>query len=47
MKEHFKLKEERFRLDIRKKVFYAKSSEALEQVPQRCGGCPVPGDTQS
>ena len=27
-------------------VFYNKGSEALEQVTQRCGGSPVPGDTQ-
>ena len=27
----------RFRLDIRKKVFYYESSESLELVAQRCG----------
>ena len=32
----FKLKESRFRLDIRKKS-YSKGCEALEQVAQRCG----------
>ena len=25
---------------------YYKSGEALEQVGQRCGGCPVPGDSK-
>ena len=33
-------------MDIRKTVFYDKSSEAVAQVAQRGGGCPVPGDTQ-
>ena len=42
----FKLKEERFGPDIRKKFFYNKSSEALEQAAHRCGGCPVPGAIQ-
>ena len=40
----FKLKEERFRLDMRKMFFYSKGSEALEQVAQRGGRCPVSGD---
>ena len=30
----FKLKEGRFRLDIRKKVFYNEGSEALRRVPR-------------
>ena len=34
----------RFRLDIRKKFFYNKGGEALEQVAQRGGGCPILGD---
>ena len=42
----FKLKEWRFRLDIRKKFFYNKSGEALEQVAQRDGGCPILGGVQ-
>ena len=42
----FKLKEGRFRLNIRKKVFYSKDGEALAQVAQRGGGCLVPGDIQ-
>ena len=42
----FKLKNGRFRLDTRK-VFYSESGEALEQVSQRCGGCPVHGHFQS
>ena len=35
-----------FRVDIRKKFFYDKRGETLEQVAQRGGGRPVPGDTQ-
>ena len=41
----FKLKEGRFRLDIRKTFLYTKGGEALAQVAQRGGGCPIPGDT--
>ena len=41
----FKLKEGRFRLDIRTKVFYHKDGEALAQVAQRGGRCPIPGTT--
>ena len=37
----FKLKEGRFRLDIRKKSFYNQSGEALEQIAQRGGRCPI------
>jgi len=41
----FKVKEERFRLNIRKSFFfYSKSGETLEQVTQKGGGCPIPGD---
>lgn len=28
----------------KEKVFFCEVGEALEQVAQRCGGCPVPGD---
>ena len=43
----FKLKEGKFKLDIRKKFFfYHKGGEALAQVAQRGGGCPVPADAQ-
>ena len=28
------------------KIFYSEGSEALEQVAQRCGLCPTPGDCQ-
>jgi len=42
----FKLKEGRFRLDAKKKVFYNRSNEALEQVAWRSGGCSVPAETQ-
>ena len=39
----FKLKEGRFRLDIRKKFFYGEGSETLAQAAQRGGRCPIPG----
>jgi len=40
----FKLKEGRFRLDIRNKFFY-KGGETLEQVaPRGDGRCPMPGN---
>ena len=42
----FRLEEGRFRLDIKKLVLCSKSSEALEQVAQRSGGCSIPGDIQ-
>jgi len=42
----FKLKEGRFRLDIRKKYFYKEGGEMLEQVAQRGGRCPFPGNIQ-
>jgi len=41
----FKLKEGRFRPDIRKKFFYNEGGETLEQVAQRGGRCPIPGNT--
>jgi len=43
----FKLKEGRFRLDIRKKLFYDEDSETLDQVTQRGGRCPISGNFQS
>ena len=42
----FKLKEGRFRLDIRKKFFYNEGGETPAQVAQRGGRCPIPGNTQ-
>ncbi|GAB0192232.1 hypothetical protein GRJ2_001688500 [Grus japonensis] len=39
----FKLKEGRFRLDVRKKFFTVKSGEVLERVAQIGCGCPIPG----
>lgn len=36
----FKVKEDRFRLDVKGK-FFTESGEVLEQVAQR--GCPIPG----
>jgi len=41
----FKLKESRFRLDIRK-IFCWEGGVALAQVAQRSGGCPLPGSVQ-
>ncbi|KAK4824765.1 hypothetical protein QYF61_018499 [Mycteria americana] len=41
----FKLKESRFRLDIRK-AFFTMSGETLEQVAQRSCGCPIIGSVQ-
>lgn len=37
----FKLKQGRFRVDIRKKCFDYEGDEALEQVTQRSCGCPT------
>ena len=42
----FKLKEARFRLDIRKKLFYDVGGETLKQFAQRGGRCPIPGIIQ-
>ena len=33
-------------MDIRKKFFYSKDDETLEQAAQRGGGCTVPGNFQ-
>ena len=33
-------------MDIRKKIFYNKGAEAVEQVAQRGGRCTEPGDSQ-
>lgn len=43
----FKLKEGRFRLDIRIKLFLIRVLEALDQIVQGGRGCPIPGDMQS
>jgi len=42
----FKLRAGRFRLDIRKKFFYDKGDETLEQIAQRSSGGPIPGNIQ-
>ncbi|PKU48080.1 hypothetical protein llap_1637 [Limosa lapponica baueri] len=44
----FKLKEGKFRLDIRywEEILYCEGGEALEQVAQRSHGCPFPGCVQ-
>jgi len=42
----FKLKEGRFRLDMRKTIFYDEGGETLELVTQRGGRCPIPGNAQ-
>ncbi|KAK4818261.1 hypothetical protein QYF61_009966 [Mycteria americana] len=41
-----KLKQGRFRLDIRKAFFYNEGGETLQQVAQRGGRCPIPGNIQ-
>lgn len=42
----FKLKEGRFKLVIRKKLFIAKVVETQEEVAQRSCQCPIPESTQ-
>jgi len=43
----FKLKEDRFTLDIRKnEICSCEGDETLEQVAQRSCGCPLPGNIQ-
>jgi len=42
----FKLREGRFRLDIRKKFFYDEGGETLGQIAQRGSGGPIPGNIQ-
>jgi len=41
-----KLKEDRFKLDIRNTLFYSEGSVTLAQVAQRGGRCPIPGNIQ-
>ena len=40
-------KREEIQTGYKEKVFYCKYGEALEQVAQRGGGCPISEDTQS
>ena len=41
-----KLRQGRFRLDIRRKFFHSESCNTLEQVAQGGCGCPIPGGIQ-
>ena len=41
-----KLRQGRFRLDIRRKFFHTEGSDTLEQVAQGGCGCPIPGGIQ-
>ena len=42
----FKMRQRRFRLDIRKKVFHTKGGDTMEQVAQGSCGWPIPGGTE-
>ena len=43
----FKLKESKFRLEVRKKLFYDEDGETLEQISQTSCGCPITARFQS
>ena len=42
----FKPRQERFRLDIRRKFFHTEGGDTLEQVAQEGCGCHIPGGIQ-
>jgi len=43
----FKLRQGKFRLDIRREFFHAEGGDAMEQVAQGGCRCPIPGGVQS
>ena len=42
----FQIKRGEIQIGQKEKSFYSKGGEALAQVAQRGGGCPIPGDIQ-
>lgn len=43
----FKLRDDRFRVGVKKNCFYCEDGKALEQVAQRCCGFPIPESIES
>ena len=42
----FKLRQGKFRLDIRRNFFHTEGGDALEQIARGDCGCPIPGGIQ-